>query len=388
LWGNDRKRGILAFCEIVIFLWEKMVLHGIFRGAVSLSGLPVDGIDGCIFFSLIFLQRLMKTAVIALTTGGQALARNISAGLDECTLYCPHDGVAAEMKKLWRQVDGLICIMATGIVVRSIAPLCQDKKKDPCVVVLDEKGEFVISLLSGHLGGGNALAREIARITGGKAVITTASDVTGHTAIDLWVAGNDLIVANPEKLTRISARLVNKGSLAFFSDQEIDGLPADFCPVEKLEHADIVISSLSPAGYDHLWLIPKNLFVGFGCNRGTTSAEFQQALDELCRVHGFDPRAIAGFASIDLKNDEEGLLDFAQMCHLPIRFFSKDELNTVTGISTSEAALKATGAKGVAEPAAILAASSDRGVGRLYIRKKKWKNVTAAVAVKQIRLKG
>jgi cobalt-precorrin 5A hydrolase len=330
----------------------------------------------------------MKTAVLALTTGGKVLAKRIAAFLDECTLCCPQRGVTTEIRRLWQQVDGLICIMATGIVIRSIAPLCKDKKIDPCVVVLDEKGEFVISLLSGHLGGGNALAREIARITGGKAVITTASDVTGHTAVDLWVAANELIVANPEKLTQMSARLVNNGALTFFSDQDIDGLPADLCPVEKIELADIVISPSCPDTYDHLWLIPKNLFVGFGCNRGTTSAEFQQALTELCRINGIDLRAIAGSASIDLKNDEEGLLDFAQKSHIPIRFFSKDELNTVAGISTSEAVLKATGAKGVAEPAAILAAFSDCGAGRFVIRKMKWKNVTAAVAAKRIKLKG
>jgi cobalt-precorrin 5A hydrolase len=334
-----------------------------------------------------FLQRTMKTAVIALTTGGQALAEKVSTSLDECLLCHPKSGVAAEIRRLWQEVDGLICIMATGIVVRSIAPLCQDKRKDPCVVALDEKGEFVISLLSGHLGGGNALAGEVARITGGQAVITTASDVTGHTAIDLWAMKNDLIVANPEKMTHISARLVNTGTLAFFSDQAIDGLPVDFRPVEKVDHADIVISHLCPDKYDGLQLISKNLFVGFGCNRGTTSAEFQSALDDLYRTHRIDPRAIAGLASIDLKNDEEGLLEFAEKRHLPIRFFSKDELNTVTGITTSKAALKATGAKGVAEPAALLAASSESGGGRLYIRKMKWKNVTAAVAVKQIRLK-
>jgi cobalt-precorrin 5A hydrolase len=330
----------------------------------------------------------MKTAVIALTAGGKVLAGKLSASLDECTLCNPRDGVAAELRRLWDQVDGLICIMAAGIVVRSIAPLCKDKKKDPCVLVLDEKGEFVISLLSGHLGGGNALARDIAGIIGGKAVITTASDVTGHTAIDLWMEKNCLIAANPEMLTPISARLINAGTLAFFSDQLVDGLPDDFHPHKKINSADIVISPLYPNKYDKLWLIPANLIIGFGCNRGTTVAEFTSAFDELCRTHRIDYRAIAGLASIDLKNDEQGLLDFAEKNHLPIGFFSKNELNTVSGIDVSEAALKVTGAKGVAEPAAVLAASSEYGPGRLFIRKMKWKNVTAAVAARRIRLQG
>ena len=330
----------------------------------------------------------MKTAVIALTAGAKTLAGILYSTLEECTLSCPEGGVAAEIRRLWQEVDGLICIMAAGIVVRSIAPLCRDKKTDPCVVVLDEKGEFVISLLSGHLGGGNALAREIARITGGRPVITTASDVTGHTALDLWVEGNNLTIANPERLTAFSARLINEGSLSVFSDQSMAGLPADFCRQEKTEDADIVISPFYPVRYKQLLLIPRNLFIGFGCNRGTTSAEFEYALDDLCSTHRIDPRAIAGFASIDLKNDEEGLLAFAEKNQRPIAFFSKDELNTVPGVTVSEAALRITGAQGVAEPAAVLAASSECGAGRLLVRKVKWKNVTAAVAAKKIVLKG
>jgi cobalt-precorrin 5A hydrolase len=327
----------------------------------------------------------MKTAVIALTMNGKALAKQLSDTLDECTFCDPtNNGVLGEISRLWTQVDGIICIMAAGIVVRSIAQLCKDKRKDPCVVVLDEKGNYAISLLSGHLGGGNELARKIARITGGKAVITTASDVTGHTALDLWIAKNDMIMTNPEKLTPLSARLINKGFLTFFSDQPIGRLPNDFRVVENIDQANIVISHLNPSKYDQFLLIPRNLFVGFGCNRGTTSAEFEHALDDLCRIHRIDPYAIVGLASIDIKNDEKGLLEFAAKRQLPISFFSKEMLNTVPGIAPSEAAMKATGAKGVAEPAAILAAASEGEFGRIFIRKMKWKNVTVAVAMKKI----
>jgi len=329
----------------------------------------------------------MKTAVVALTKGGNILAGRISAALDGCMHCHPREGVMAEIRRLWTEVDGLICIMAAGIVVRAVAPLCSDKKSDPCVIVLDEKGEYSISLLSGHLGGGNALARKLALITGGQAVITTASDVTGHTALDLWIAANNLIAANPGKLTCLSARLVNEGHLRFFSDQNIEGLPEDFLWQKKITLADIIISPVIQDSYDIFRLIPKNLFIGFGCNRGTTIAEFESALDDLSRMHLLDRRAIAGLASIDLKSDEEGLLGFAEKMQLPIRFFSKDELNTVSGISTSQAVLKATGAKGVAEPAAVLAASTQNESGRLLIRKIKWKNVTAAVAAQTIHLK-
>jgi len=328
----------------------------------------------------------MKTGVIALTKSGNILAGKIAQAMKECIVF-DKGKVADRIKTAWKQVDGIICIMAAGIVVRSLVPLCRDKRFDPCVVVLDEKGQFIISLLSGHLGGGNALAQRIAGITGGTAVITTSSDVTGHTALDLWIAKNNLTTANPEKLTWASARLINEGLLACYCDDHLTGLPWDFVLVEKIKDADVCISSLDPGKYDGLWLIPGNLFVGFGCNRGTTIAEFEQAMDEICRAHHIDSQAVKGLASIDVKNDEEGLLDFADKKQLPIRFFSKDELNSVVGIRTSKAALKATGARGVAEPAAILAAGSDSDHGTLYVRKMKWKNVTAAVAAKKILFK-
>ncbi len=328
----------------------------------------------------------MKTGIIALTKSGNILAKKIASSMNDCVVF-EKGKVFERIKTAWREVDGIICIMAAGIVVRSLAPLCRDKKFDPCVIVLDEKGDFVVSLLSGHIGGGNDLARKVADITGGTAVITTASDVSGHTALDLWTAQNHLTAANPGKLTSTSALLVNEGALSIFSEFKLSGLPRDFFQVKKKEDADIVISPLFPEEYKLLWLVPRNLYVGFGCNRGTTIAEFEQALNEICRIHRIDERSIAGLASIDLKKDEEGLLDFAEKKQLPISFFSKNELNIIEGITPSAAALKATGAKGVAEPAAIQAAVSAFGSGSLFIRKMKWKNVTAAVAVKKIQFK-
>ncbi len=329
----------------------------------------------------------MQTTVIALTRQGKILANIISSALEECSLSPEYGSVADRIGKAWKNNGGIICIMATGIVVRSIAPLCRDKRSDPCVVVLDEKGEFVISLLSGHLGGGNDLSRKIAKITGGKAVITTASDVGGHTALDLWIAENNLIPSNPKRLTSTSAKLVNTGLLLVYSDQKIEGLPFDFLQVEKKERADVIISYLYTDNYECLYLITANLFVGFGCNRGTTIAEFEEAFGDMCSMHHIDPRAIAGLASIDLKNDEQGLLEFAKSRQLPLCFYSNDELNSVEGVDSSEAVLKATGAKAVAEPAAVLAAGSDCGPGQIIIRKMKWKNVTTAIAAKRIRFK-
>ena len=329
----------------------------------------------------------MKTAAIALTEGGRELAARIAAGLEGCEICELSGGVVATIQGLWARFDGLICIMASGIVVRAIAPLCRDKKTDPCVLVLDEKGQFVISLLSGHLGGGNSLARQVAAITGGAAVITTASDVTGHTALDLWAAENRLRVQNPQRLTEMSARLVNKGEINFFSTLAHGNLPADFKVVTDPASAEII---LSHGAFDRLEypgaliLCPCNLYLGLGCNRGTGVADFEQAVSELCSKYRLERAALAGIGSIDLKADEAGLLEFAGKNNLSIRFYSKDELNRVEGVSYSAAVMAATGARGVAEPAAILAAGDGLTPGQLRVRKIKWKDVTVAVAEKKL----
>ena len=329
----------------------------------------------------------MKTAVLALTKGGRQLAETIAAELEGCRNEPSGESVASALKKIWPSYDGLIFIMATGIVVRSIAPLCRDKKTDPCVIVLDEKGEFVISLLSGHLGGGNDLARRIALITGGQPVITTASDVTGHTAIDVWAKENELSVDDPRKVTAVSAKLVNQGFVTIYSDVLVNSFPADFNEVSKVRGSDIILSHKRYPGNPALRLCPKNLVVGLGCNRDTGCNAFDGAVVELFEKENLDRDAIGAYASIDIKNDEEGLINFARETRCPILFFSKDELNGVSGVSTSLAALSATGAKGVAEPSAILGATTESGPGKLIVRKHKWKDVTAAIAQKSIRLK-
>jgi cobalt-precorrin 5A hydrolase len=325
--------------------------------------------------------------VLGLTRGGRMLAGRIAAGLDDCRHCETADGVMATIKDLWKTYDGLICVMAVGIVVRAIAPLCRDKKIDPCVLVLDEKGEFVISLLSGHLGGGNELACKVAALTGGTAVITTASDVTGHTALDLWAAENNLRAQNPQAMTRIAAKLVNEGELRVFSSIACGGLPADFRVVDEPGQADIILSHgvYDPLVFpEALTLCPRNLYLGLGCNRGTVAADFELAVTELCAQYRLDRRALAGIASIDLKADEAGMVEFGAANHLPLYFYSSTELNKVEGLPTSEAVLAATGAKGVAEPAAMLAAGDGTTPGQLIVRKRKWKDVTAAVAEKKL----
>ena len=304
------------------------------------------------------------------------MAAELATKMPEALLLPQGGGLAQALSQHWREMDGFVCIMATGIVVRAIAPLLQDKKSDPCVVVVDEKGHHAVSLLSGHLGGGNDLARQVAAMLGGEAVITTASDILGLAALDLWARDQELVCESKEGLTQASAKLVNCGILKIFSEVAIASLPNGLMQVVGPEQADIVVSpGLGDYGAAVVFR-PKNLVVGVGCNRGVPVAELRQACEELFIDQGLSQLSIRNLASIDLKQDEVGMLAFAEEQGWRIDFFSKDELNRVENVTVSEAALQNVGAIGVAEPAALLSAQSKD----LLVGKRKWHNVTMAVA--------
>ena len=318
----------------------------------------------------------MKLGIIAITSGGKQLADRIATQLPNSQVLDTQGGVNAAFGDYWQELDGFICIMATGIAVRSIAPLLVSKQTDPCVLVMDEKGQHVISLLSGHLGGGNALAIHVAELIDGTPVITTASDTLGLPALDLWAKDNNLVVEDKEALTAVSARLVNKGSLNIFTEHDLESLSEALHLVNDPADADVIVSEKIINNNTAAFFRPQTLVLGVGCNRGTPASEFEVALAELFEQEGLSPFSIHNLASIDAKDDEEGLLSFANRNGWQIDFFTKDEINSVDNVAVSPAALKAVGARGVAEPTALLSAQNNE----LIVRKRKWQNVTMAVA--------
>lgn len=322
----------------------------------------------------------MNIAILALTKEGRILGDSIASGLKGSRHYRFTGKIADKIEELWSETDAFICIMAAGIVVRSIANLIQDKNTDPCVLVLDHKGNHVISLLSGHLGGGNELSQKVAAITGGKAILTTASDVAGKTAIDLWAARNNLVIKDKKKLTQITAHFVEGKPLRIFHPRNINGLPDDFELADSPDHSEIHITYNKNMTSGPLCCIPKSLYLGVGCNRGTSVEDITVSFTELCYKYNMYPEAFSGICTIDVKHDEPGILQFAEMLGLDVHFFSRDEINGVQDISISSAALKAVGAKGVAEPTALLGAAGDGSSSELIIPKLKWKDVTMAVA--------
>ncbi len=316
----------------------------------------------------------MKIAVLAVTNPGRKLAENVTNTLKDAHLLENRSGVAATMADNWRDFDAFICIMATGIVVRAIAPLLRDKHNDPCVLVMDEKGQYIISLLSGHLGGGNALTRKVAALVDAEPVITTASDIHGLVPLDLWAVKQNLVASHNQHLTSASTLLVNQGFLRMYCETAVESLPPGIRQVSDKHSADIRITNRKQP-VNCLAFHPKNLVIGIGCNRGTPSKEFDEALQELFDDMELSIHSIRNLASIDVKHDETGLIEFARKHEWNIEFFTKDQINQVTDVDISDAAVRAVGAIGVAEPTALLSAQTTQ----LLSRKRKWQNITMAI---------
>lgn len=274
-------------------------------------------------------------AVLALSRGGCELGRRLAGALGADFFACK-GRLASVIGEVWGSYGGIICIMATGIVVRTIAPLLADKYRDPAIVVCDELGHYAISLLSGHLGGGNTLAQRVAATTGGQAVLTTASDVLGKTALDLWCRDSRLTPVDRAGFTRAMGRLVDQGSLRIWSRFALGQLPKDLVAVEERSSADVIVDYRSNASDHGTLLVPKALVMGVGCNRGTPQPVIAAAIQATCDQHQLRVEAIARLASIDLKADEVGLLACAAERGLTIDFYSKDQLNQVVGVASSE----------------------------------------------------
>ena len=346
----------------------------------------------------------MTLAICAITAGGAALARHLGTLLPEAEIWLPEklraedhchystDGMVSLLPQLYSQGHGLICIMATGIIVRSLASQLRGKTLDPAVIVLDEAGQFVISLLAGHLGGANALARQVAALLGATPVITTATDVNGLCAWDEAARLAGLAVEPLERIRTLNSLLLQGERIALvdpegFIAEAFASVPGivlvpDFSAAESIRAAGrvFVTERLIPQleqQEDLLLLRPRRLVLGIGCNRHTSQEEIAQAVAEVLNHAGLALLSVARIATIAAKGDEAGLLAFAAELSLPLTTYSREELNHVRGPSPPSAhALAAVGALGVCEPAALLAAAG----GPLLIPKQKHGQVTVAVA--------
>ena len=345
-------------------------------------------------------------AIVAITKRGTSIGRELKAALPDSHLYIPDKFSATGrdehtftlparslIKNIFDKYRQLVLIMAVGIAVRLIADKINDKHRDAAVAVIDDTGKFVISLLSGHIGGANELTRQISSLLGAQPVITTASDNSGAFSVDLLAKSLSWEIENRECLTRVSAALVNDEQIALYQDTgEDDWTPEDLSP---RVHLITNLNSLEKSDYGAAVIItdrivdnpmlkmpavilrPKSLVVGIGCNRGTSCSEIEDAVAQIFSENGLSTRCIKSLATIDLKNNETGLLQYAEKHNLPVSYFSKENLSKAGFPSEPSAmVLKHVGTPAVCEAAALLA-----GDGNLIIKKTSYnRKVTVAVA--------
>ena len=361
--------------------------------------------------------------IISFTDKGQRLAEKIAGILEGQAVRCGAEHPLGEWTRdSFSKGNALIYIGAAGIAVRAIAPFVRDKAVDPAVIVIDETGKFVIPILSGHLGGANVLSSRIADEIGAEAVITTATDRNNVFSVDDWARAQRMRVENVPLIKKISACILSGGTIRVESKFSIAGdvpehvryvkLPRtgrttgqaaekitpdreeitsdrklisrdceEINPAEETALPNVFISVrtdiCSPARTLHL--IPRVVYAGIGCRRGATSDQIANAVYAALDRLNLHPSSLAGISTIDLKKDEQGLLEFCREQEIPLMTFPAEELAAVPGdFSSSEFVSEVTGVDCVCERSAVLASG-----GVLILRKMVKDGVTCALAFRE-----
>ena len=375
-------------------------------------------------------------AVVAITKHGAAIARRLHERLPDIDVYYPErfavegdsgdsatgvhafsGSVVDHLPALFSAYAGLVGIFSLGAMVRLIAPLLRDKRTDPAIVVVDDRAQHAISVLSGHIGGANELTLRVAAALGAEAVITTASDVAQTIAVDLLGRAFGWEIENPENITAVSAAVVNEERILVIQESgERDWWPserplpphisvADFPPTEMAKtdrtqsggervggaqtgaagpDAFLVITHRLLAAHERARLLtrgvlyrPKVIVLGVGCNSGTSSAEIAAVISETLASAGLAINSVRNVATIDRKANEPGLVDVCRQSGWPLVSYTAAELSTVAIPNPSETVFRYVGAYGVSEPAALLSS----GAQDWEVQKVKSGNVTVSVCI-------
>ncbi len=360
-----------------------------------------------------------KTAIIALTRNGARMARTLAGSLDrDHALFIDRrfrkdddSGEAFDLplwpvvKRAFAGYSSLVLFLSAGASIRLLAPLLESKQIDPAVVCVDDAGSFCVSLISGHVGGADQLAQEVAVCLGARAVVTSASHASGTLAVDLL--GREFgwrLKADATTITRASAAVINSQPIGIWQGAGEPGwwpdgkpLPGNITVYATLE--DLAASACATALIisdttsdletllaDKITVVyrPRSLVIGMGCRRGVPVEELESLLAEALRENGLSAECLAEIATAEIKRGEPGLEQLAERHGVPLSFLQANELNAVFETnpgaitSKSERAHGLVGVWGVAEPAALLTA----GASQLLVNREKTTRATIAIARK------
>ena len=356
----------------------------------------------------------MKIALIAITKHGIEHARELKSQLPNAELWVSEkqkalapdaDGNFATIKdftaQAWDQYDGLIYHVSLGAVIRTIAPFLKGKDVDPAVVTIDDGKRFVISVLSGHVGGANELTEQVAALLGSTPVVTTASDARATIPVDILGRELGWTLEDKANVTPVSAAVVNEKPIAFIQEHGEATWWTRPSPLPKNIQKFTSIKDAKAAGAFDAYLVvsdratsalhaelsdvldkvviyrPRSLCLGMGCDAGTDLDEVWGLVESTFATSHLSTKCIKTIASIDLKANEESLHQLAAKTGALLQFFTREQLNERGTISTPNPVVeKYTGAVGVSEPSAMLAADALS----LVVLKHKSKRATLAVA--------
>ena len=323
----------------------------------------------------------MNIAIVTVTHNGQEVARRILENSRNDRLqFTNYELKNTDCGLLFKSYEGIIFVCACGIAVRKIAPYVCSKVTDPAVIVIDEQGKFVISLLSGHLGGANILTKRIAESIGAIPVITTATDIGGKFSPDSFAKANNLHISEMDIAKEIASHIVGNGRIALYSDYPYNNRPEQFFD-DTLTDIGICISAdnRKMPFAKTLHLIPKNLILGVGCKRDTAFSVFEEFILQKLSEYKLPLFRVREIASIDLKRNEKALQEFSEKYRIPLKFYSAKALQAVKGnFRYSEFVLKTTGVDNVCERSALYYG------GKLLISKQCGNGITLAVGEKDI----
>ncbi|MDQ3808246.1 MAG: cobalamin biosynthesis protein [Thermoproteota archaeon] len=346
-----------------------------------------------------------KTAIVAITRHGVEIARKIKQKMPEVEIYVPakhNDGgddvfwfteqSTQLVGKLFKSYEALICIFSLGAVIRMVAPYLSDKKTDPAVLVIDDRANNVISALSGHLGGANALARLVASFLGAQPVITTAADVNETIAVDLVGRQFNWAIDNFENVTKVSALMVNEEKIAIYQDAGESNwwqgpLPRNVTVVDNIDKiktqefkAGLIISD--KLVHDESILEksviyrPKSLVVGIGLHWDTNKQAIKSGIDKVFKENDLSFQSIRNLASINRKANVKGIEEFCIEHSIPLEIYEKDALASVDVPNPSPTVQRFEGTPSVSEASSLL---SSKGI--LIVPKQKLPpNLTLAVS--------
>lgn len=335
----------------------------------------------------------MKIAIISVSDKGQKLALNLKEQLDDDSTLLKTDIYHKNVKKhfpyLFYEYDAIIAIMASGILIRTIAPLIESKVTDPAILNIDDNGNFVISTLSGHLGGANKLTKKIANLIDAIPVITTSTDVNKKLGIDVLAKDLYLSIDNTKEILFFNKAILDGKKLEFTINPE-KNFKYLFEYIEKVtlemdvsfSHSnDVNTNEIHVACDNHkIILKEKSIVVGIGCRRGKECFKIYEGLSDSIDKLGIHISRINMLSSAEIKKDEQGILELSDKLNIPVNFVGLDKLKLFESndIQKSEFVYSKFGIYGVCEPSALITAGFD---SKLIYKKTSYDGVTISVAI-------